>query len=494
VRVEFVNQPDLGDNPQAQLFLGVQGLFAEYERAMIKERLRLGRLYKMQTGQLLHNAPPDGYRYLPISDAGGGQWVVEEREVEVVRQLFAWYPGHEKLTIWQLVHRLNQSSTPALRRAKSWQSSVVHKMLKRTAYLGRTYFNRARILPETVGTPRTTGRGKRRIAQVEARPEEEWIAVAVPPLVEVSVWDLAQERLQMNQKFAQRNNQRHFYRRRGLLECAICGYTLQGRTQNGRVYYDCEHGGKKPDSTASPHRRHLAGSMLDPLVWEAGAELLNDPHRLADGWEAEAAQYQTTPDELGRLQARQRQLEQPWVRLIDAFQDGLLDKSEVGQRKQPVDGERQTLTERIAHLQRQHEQQAVKAQIIDNFAVFCHQAQMALHNPAPEVKQEVLRLLVQSVLVEDDAITIRHIIHTDDKCRLLPRGNRQKPPSCSVHLKVQRKTCGRISRSPLTARLHNVSYIFRMPSVRPRINHFCIKIKMRITGTIATTCAAASAP
>ena len=28
VRVEFVNQPDFGDNPQAQLLLGVQGLFA----------------------------------------------------------------------------------------------------------------------------------------------------------------------------------------------------------------------------------------------------------------------------------------------------------------------------------------------------------------------------------------------------------------------------------------------------------------------------------
>jgi site-specific DNA recombinase len=58
VRVEFVNQPDLGDNPQAQLLLGVQGRFAEYERAMIKERLRMGRLYKIRTGQLMHRKSP----------------------------------------------------------------------------------------------------------------------------------------------------------------------------------------------------------------------------------------------------------------------------------------------------------------------------------------------------------------------------------------------------------------------------------------------------
>lgn len=77
VRVEFVNQPDLGDNPQAHLLLGVQGLFAEYERAMIKERLRMGRLYKMRTGQLMHNAPPYGYRYISLNEAGGSCWVID---------------------------------------------------------------------------------------------------------------------------------------------------------------------------------------------------------------------------------------------------------------------------------------------------------------------------------------------------------------------------------------------------------------------------------
>jgi site-specific DNA recombinase len=88
MRVEFVNQPDLGDNPQAQLLLGVQGLFAEYERAMIKERLRMGRLYKIRTGQLMHNAPPYGYRYVPLNEKNGSCWLVEEREAEAVRQIF----------------------------------------------------------------------------------------------------------------------------------------------------------------------------------------------------------------------------------------------------------------------------------------------------------------------------------------------------------------------------------------------------------------------
>jgi len=121
-------------------------------------------------------------------------------------------------------------------------------------------------------------------------------------------------------------------------------------------------------------------------------------------------------------------LDRQWVRLLDAFQEGLLDKTELGERKQRLEQERQTITERIEQIQRQEKQQSVKAQIIDEFSAFCASAQKALENPTPEVKQEVLRLLVESIVVEDSAIIIKHIIPTDDSCRLLPRGNMQKYP------------------------------------------------------------------
>ena len=122
------------------------------------------------------------------------------------------------------------------------------------------------------------------------------------------------------------------------------------------------------------------------------------------------------------MQSRERKLDRQWVRLLDAFQDGLLDKTELSERKQRVEQEHQTITERIAKIQRQERQQSVKAKIIDEFATFCADAQKALENPTPEAKQEVLRLLVEQIIVEDDAITTKHIIPTDESCRLLPRG------------------------------------------------------------------------
>ena len=60
VTVIFVSQPDLADNPQAELLLGIQGLFAEYERTVIAERMRRGKLHRIKTGQLMPSQAPYG--------------------------------------------------------------------------------------------------------------------------------------------------------------------------------------------------------------------------------------------------------------------------------------------------------------------------------------------------------------------------------------------------------------------------------------------------
>ena len=80
VEVIFVNQPSAPDGPHGQLLLGVQGLFAEYERAQIAERLRRGKLYQIRQGQLVSPNPPYGYRYIPVSEPDGGRWIADPVE------------------------------------------------------------------------------------------------------------------------------------------------------------------------------------------------------------------------------------------------------------------------------------------------------------------------------------------------------------------------------------------------------------------------------
>ncbi len=73
--VEFLDRP-MSQDPHDQLLLQIRGAVAEYERTLITERMRRGRLRKLRAGVLLPwTRPPYGYRgehaELWGADAGG---------------------------------------------------------------------------------------------------------------------------------------------------------------------------------------------------------------------------------------------------------------------------------------------------------------------------------------------------------------------------------------------------------------------------------------
>ena len=68
VEVAFLHHPN-SEDPSDQLLLQIQGAIAEYERAVLAERFRRGKLQKARDGHLLSAKPPYGYRYVPRCDA-----------------------------------------------------------------------------------------------------------------------------------------------------------------------------------------------------------------------------------------------------------------------------------------------------------------------------------------------------------------------------------------------------------------------------------------
>ena len=71
VEVIFLNRP-LGQTPEDQLLLQVQGVIAEYERAKFLERSRRGKRHAAQEGHvgILCHAPY-GYRYITKQEGAG---------------------------------------------------------------------------------------------------------------------------------------------------------------------------------------------------------------------------------------------------------------------------------------------------------------------------------------------------------------------------------------------------------------------------------------
>src|SRR4051794_12853668 len=103
--VVFLQHP-ISDDPNDQLLLQIQGAIAEYERAVLGERFRRGKLQRARNGHYLAGRAPYGYRYVPRQDAVPGHLVVDEPEAELVRMLYGWLVD-EQTTIRQILKRLN---------------------------------------------------------------------------------------------------------------------------------------------------------------------------------------------------------------------------------------------------------------------------------------------------------------------------------------------------------------------------------------------------
>lgn len=419
IQMLFVNQPPVSDSPQSQLLFGIQGLFAEYERAVIAERMRRGRLHCARQGAIVNPQTPYGYDYVPKTGAEGGRWEINAEEARVVRQIYAWYTQSEPMTIQEITDHLNRDG-PQPRSGKCWRSSLVGNILRQTQYTGLAYYNRTEKVYHEVGRLRKTGHGKRLCPVSMLRPTEEWIAIPVPSILDKDIWLMAQERLKTNQRFSIRNNRNHHYLLRGLLICATCGHTLTARAGNGYFSYSCGYGGVHRAPDTPEHTCCIDGNTVETVVWNAVVELLKSPKLISQAWGCdEAANIEQGEKE--RLENRLRTLDRQQERLLDLYQDEQLEKPSYLVRKQRLDEEQKNIQTRLLQFEQEAKSEQIKQELIEDFQQYCQRIQENLANPSPDLQQEVIRLLIDHVVVGKNEIVIKHIVPTDDDCRLKPQ-------------------------------------------------------------------------
>ena len=263
--VAFLHRP-ISDDPNDQLLLQIQGAIAEYERAVLAERFRRGKLQKARDGHIPSAKAPYGYRYEPRRDAVPARLVVDEAEADMVRQLHAWVM-EEGLTVRQCVKRLNAGPWVTRSGRQQWAPSVVHHVLSDPVYTGTAYANRFEyVVPKKARcrSPRSGERTSRR-----PRPPEQWIAIPVPALIDQQAWDSVQDRLARNAATSFRHSKRHDYLLRCLLKCGTCGLGIHGcyfpghQGRRGRRYYRCA----RHESLTSGRESKCPQARIEADVW-----------------------------------------------------------------------------------------------------------------------------------------------------------------------------------------------------------------------------------
>src|SRR3954453_8621387 len=307
--VAFVNHA-ISDDPGDQLLLQIQGAVAEYERALLAERFRRGKQQKARAGQFIGAKAPYGYRYLPRRDGVAGRLEIDPAAAETVHMLCGWLVS-EGLTLRQILKRLNFGPWFPRCGRRPWSPSTVHHILADPVYAGTAYANRYEYVtaskPRGSRKPGYDGKGCRRL-----RPREQWIPIAVPPLVGQEIWDRAQAQLARNAVLSFRNNKKHDYLLRCLMTCGGGGLAMFGPTRpspggHERRYYRCA--GKDCVETARAQpcpRACVDGEELERAVWDHVRDLLSAPDRLI-------AQFESFAGEADRGAAREKRAEQRLV-------------------------------------------------------------------------------------------------------------------------------------------------------------------------------------
>jgi len=184
VEVVFLNR-SLGESPEDQLLLQVQGVVAEYERAKLMERCRRGKLHTARQGCVnALAAAPYGYRYIRKADGGGvARFDVVLEEARVARQIFEWV-GCERISLGAVGRRLKAQGIRTKRGRENWDRKTILDMLRNPAYKGTAIYGRTQV-----GPPRPRLRPQRGQAEQPRRPvsiyevEGPGISIPVPALV-----------------------------------------------------------------------------------------------------------------------------------------------------------------------------------------------------------------------------------------------------------------------------------------------------------------------
>ena len=148
-RVEFVERP-MSSEPNDQLLLQIRGAVAEYERTLLSERMRRGRLAKYKAGLLLPwTHTPYGYQVDPDRPRDPAGVSPDEAKAAVVAEIFAMYL-EQGASLFGVSRHLEAQGIPAPRGGKVWRVATLRGILTNPVYAGKVYAGRTRYRPARI--------------------------------------------------------------------------------------------------------------------------------------------------------------------------------------------------------------------------------------------------------------------------------------------------------------------------------------------------------
>lgn len=471
VELVFLNR-SIGSSPEEDLLLQVQGMMAEYERAKILERCRRGKRHAARRGSVnVLSGAPYGYRYIGKNEGHGqASYQVILEQARVVRQIFEWV-GQERISIGEVRRRLASQGMASPRGKVSWDRASIWGILKNPAYKGSAAFGKTQVGPMRPRLRAHRGQAEqpRHPESTYDTPSQDWIRVPVPAIISEDLFEAVAEQLAENRARNRQSRRGARYLLQGLLVCRECGHAFYGKPvslsagkgkRRSYAYYRCigmdahRFGGQRICGN-----RQVRTDLLETAVWQDVCSLLSEPERIEREYQRRLDPQQVEPDTtIGRdLAGTIRRVQRGVTRLIDAYEDGLLERAEFEPRLRRA---RDRLTQLEAEAKAQADQRTEAEQlrlIIGHLRDFADRIKQGLQDADWMTRRQIIRALVKRVEVDPEKVRVVY--------RINPPPPTEGPEKDVLHHCWRRDRPALAGLVPLAARSGRFNDL--PPSIRP---------------------------
>jgi site-specific DNA recombinase len=286
--IQFISLHDVkATTPEEKVLQSMQGVFHEYERIKIAERMRRGKMYHAKEGKIINGRALYGYTYKKRED-DNVDYLINEDEAGVVRKIWNWF-GNDNSTVHTIQRRLfDLKIMPQKGKSDFWSKSVITRLLKQETYVtGKAFYNKSEAV--VAKHPMNNGKYKKvKKSSRKVKSREDWIPFDVPRIItDYSLYEKVQKKLEYNRVYANKKS-KYDYLLSSLIYCG-CGNKRvgDGCSKNGHFYYRCIDRIRSGVYERKCKSSGINAAILDGLLWkELRKKLFSYPmmRKYAEKW------------------------------------------------------------------------------------------------------------------------------------------------------------------------------------------------------------------
>lgn len=389
---------DTRDN-DGELRLTIMASIAQEESRKTSERVKWGQKRRMEAGVVFGNNSTYGYT------TRAGELTIKEGEAEVVRRIYSKFLNEGKGTHVIARELYEEGIDPPKTATGKWSCVMIRRILRNEKYAG-DLLQKKFVTPDYLSHRKIENRGAEEMVYLKDHHKA---------IVDRITWDAVQSELaNRNAKQGEKSKYSNRYWCSGKVRCGTCGSRFVLRTTkrpDGDVYkaWGCHsrvhYGNWKRNGQGDfigCNMRMLNDKALTVCVQYVLQQLNLDYEAIIAELVEDIKQVQnTSPNEAGieRLQAKQGELEQKKVRVMDSFFSGTISQQEMVKMKEIYDKD---LAKVAAKIKSAEDMARIMSEQKDGLDEIVRTIRGGLDS-----SEEVFRETVESVTVFEDYIDIR---------------------------------------------------------------------------------------